>query len=563
LPDPAIKPVIHYPHPVIGAIIRRIGAAALGLALAGSLSAQSLTTIQPGAAMPGTSTTLLLNGAELRDVTGLWTSFPATAEFPGTGETNPAKLTCKLTLPANAPVGIGGLRVVTKKGISSLQLFMVDDLPTVASGGKNRSRAAAQPITLPVAVEGACDEGVFDYYKFSAKAGQVISVEVVAQRLGSKLDPVVRLLDANGRELAYSDDDPGIGSDARFMHKVASKGEYYLEVRDLSYQGGSQHRYRLRIGDFPLATVPFPMGVKPGGKTDFILGGRGLESAKPVSASLSVGAKALQLAVKNPGGRSSGFVSAVAASGEEFMEVEPNDLPALGNQINVPATVNGRFVKPKDRDYFQFKVEKGERIRVTAVTRALGSPSELLVRVQKPDGTVLADASEGLSTNTFAEGGTYQLLVEDLSRRGGPDQGYRVTVEPYRGFGLSVEADKVEAPAGGSFNLKVTAARRDFKGPITLGIDGLGDATVEGNVIPEDKNEATLKVTVPARLKAGEALTFTVTGRAKIKDVDLVEPVSTLPALRSLFPTLPNPPVHLNGLIGLGVTEPPAPAAGK
>ena len=51
-----------------------------------------------------------------------------------------------------------------------------------------------------------------DCFRFTAEAGQVISCEVIAGRLGSRLDPVVELLDSNGRkveaELANVGTDP-------------------------------------------------------------------------------------------------------------------------------------------------------------------------------------------------------------------------------------------------------------------------------------------------------------------------------------------------------------------
>ena len=64
---------------------------------------------------------------------------------------------------------------------------------------------------LPAAIEGRGDTESYDYYKFNAEADQHVSVEALARRLGSSLDPVLRLLDSQGRELAYSDDDEAWG----------------------------------------------------------------------------------------------------------------------------------------------------------------------------------------------------------------------------------------------------------------------------------------------------------------------------------------------------------------
>src|SRR5207253_1287833 len=105
-------------------------------------------------------------------------------------------------------------------GISNLRLVMVDDLPSVADNGANKTVETAQAISLPVSIDGACEPESFDYYKFQGVAGQKITVEVVARRLGYPLDPVVRLMDGGGRELAYSDDAAGIGADCRFAYTI-------------------------------------------------------------------------------------------------------------------------------------------------------------------------------------------------------------------------------------------------------------------------------------------------------------------------------------------------------
>ena len=117
---------------------------------------------------------------------------------------------------------------------------MIDDLPNVTKSGTHKTIASAQELKLPVAVDGNCEETSFDYYAFRAKKGQRVSVEVVANRLGSPLDPVVRLLDAAGKELVYCDDDPAVGSDARFSFTAPRTGRYFIELRDVGYQGGSE-----------------------------------------------------------------------------------------------------------------------------------------------------------------------------------------------------------------------------------------------------------------------------------------------------------------------------------
>ena len=56
---------------------------------------------------------------------------------------------------------------------------------------------------LPATIVGAIDRaGDVDYFRFEAKAGDQIGVQVIAAELGSKLDPVLVLTDAGGAILA-------------------------------------------------------------------------------------------------------------------------------------------------------------------------------------------------------------------------------------------------------------------------------------------------------------------------------------------------------------------------
>ncbi|HEX5445524.1 MAG TPA: hypothetical protein VFW87_16985, partial [Pirellulales bacterium] len=122
------------------------------------------------------------------------------------------------------------------------------------------------------------------------------------------------------------------------------------------------------------------------------------------------------------------------------------------------------------------------------------------------------------------------------------------------GFTLAVEAEKYDVPRSGVFTAKVTSARRDYNGPITLSVAGAGDGFVlANNVIPEGKNETVMSVTVPARLEPGQLHTIQVIGQAKIGEAEVRSMASTLAALRKEWSGLPYPPAALDGLVGLGV----------
>jgi hypothetical protein len=129
--------------------------------------------------------------------------------------TDPATVTYRLTVPPDAQLGVGAVRLRTGNGVSNVRLMLIDDLPSIARVGTNKSMAAAQVLAPPVAVDGACDPESSDFYKITAASGQRISIEVYARRLGSPLDPIVRLLNSAGREVAFSDDEPALRTSTR------------------------------------------------------------------------------------------------------------------------------------------------------------------------------------------------------------------------------------------------------------------------------------------------------------------------------------------------------------
>ncbi len=519
----------------------------------------------PSAVVPGQPVDVTLFGGNLAGPTQFWTSFPCTVELaPGVEKngTDAGKVVYRLTAPTESPPGFGALRVATAQGVSNLRLILLDDLATVVDNGANKTPETAQPLTLPVAVDGACEPESYDFYTFTATAGQRLSVEVFARRLGSPLDPVVRLLDSSGRELAYSDDEPGTGADCRFVHEFAADGAYRLEVRDIRYQGGGGHRYRLRLGNFPLTTVAYPLAGKRGATVRLGVVGPAADGVLPLDLAVPADASLRQMFVRTrfAGGDCSSFVPFSVGDRPEAIEFEPNDTPEQSTLVSLSSHINGRFAAAKDRDFFQFDAKKGERYLFAGRTRDVGSPTDLYLRLYKADGAQLAEVddsgtSEGVIDFTFPEDGTYRLMAEDLHRRGGPEHAYRIHVSPYRpGFSLSLEAETFNAPKGGVFVAKVNAARRDYGGPITLALAGATESFVlGGNVIPENKNETVMSVTLPPGLEPGQLISLNVVGTAKVGDADLTARASTLGALVAQLSGHPYPPAMLDGVVALGI----------
>ena len=100
------------------------------------------------------------------------------------------------------------LRVKTSQGetLNKLELAVGSE-PEVLEKEPNDTPAEAQPVTVPVSIEGRIwndrkgaqvDE---DYFRFHARKGERLTIEVAAARLGSPLDSLIEVLDDQGRAI--------------------------------------------------------------------------------------------------------------------------------------------------------------------------------------------------------------------------------------------------------------------------------------------------------------------------------------------------------------------------
>ena len=84
----------------------------------------------------------------------------------------------------------------------------VGNEPEILEREPNDTPAHAQVISLPVTINGHIDAGAKaggksdeDYFRFHAKKGQSLGIQVAAARLGSPLDSVIEVLDAQGNPI--------------------------------------------------------------------------------------------------------------------------------------------------------------------------------------------------------------------------------------------------------------------------------------------------------------------------------------------------------------------------
>jgi hypothetical protein len=548
-----------------------ISACLLSAALVSPLLAQpALTRAVPAGFAAGETTEVTLHGTKLTGATSVWASFGGQVEIIAGDENDKQPsdtlLRCRITVPEGLPVQIVGLVVATPEGASPPLLVMIDDLPSVAEDGKNTSLETSQIVEPLAAVDGVTQSGSSDFFAFDAAAGQRVAVEAVAQRLGSKCDPVLWLRDKDGVRLRLVDDDPGLAADCRFAHTFDTAGRYVVEVRDNAYRAGLP--YRLRIGDFPLVTTPLPLAAKAGEKTQLelavISGDDGDEFEAVAVMEANALAPRLPIVARRKGGKSSALATVAVSDLNELTAGESEQ----AIELPLPCGMSGRLENAGDEDAFHFTVKKGEKLNFTAQGGSLGSPTLVSIRVVNDKGAILAEtgytAGGEPSLNwTAPADGDYLLNVRDLLDRGGPGFTYRVAIERTSpDFALALESDKIARSRfvlhqrDSYFPVDVVVDRKGYEGPIELSVEGPGKWQLYQNVIREKTNAAQLLIVPEQPLEPGTFFPLRIVGTAtaKINDRVVRRTAGSTALVRTQSPGLLYPPAWLDGLVSAGAT---------
>lgn len=446
--------------PRSGGLMRQGASSCIALAIAwlmvATLSTQAiaqpaLTSSSSWAVAPGKPIRLELVGQNFKAPLRIGLTQPADVQIVAV---EPTKASIDVTLREGAQLGPVGLWVGTDDGVSDALQMLVDNLPSVTDNGANHVRNQPQVLGVPCAVDGKSDASMSDFYAVHLGAGVGLSIDVVAERIGSAMDSVVRVTDATGRLVAQSDDNE-VGPDARVRFVAASEGDFVIELVDSRFAG--EGRYRLRLGDFPLGNIPYPLAVRPGVATPLTF----LQSDSPASVpgnnlqqlpnAFTVIAGTLSDRVNfgpsvpnTVGGVWSEVLVRDFALHAEPLEATPE--PAALTPLPLPVGISGRLLNVGEKDQFPIAGTQGQTVRIAARTRSLGTPTLLRMQLVNAAGQTIAEtavneADEWSMDVTFPETQAYQLRVSDLLERGGRAYAYWVELIPAGRISVAVKPD--------------------------------------------------------------------------------------------------------------------------
>ena len=185
------------------------------------------------------------------------------------GKVGPGSVTGDISVPADAgamlPVSLGGATNAVSLGVG--------DLPSIPEAEPNNQSDQAQPLTLPVTVDGAFGERRdVDCFRVTLKAKEVLALRVDARELDSYADVTVRIQDPSGKTV-LSEDDEQASREPRVFWTCPADGTYTVLLRDLGTRGGPSLFYRLHASlAAPQLRVivrdAASFVVKPGAKVD-------------------------------------------------------------------------------------------------------------------------------------------------------------------------------------------------------------------------------------------------------------------------------------------------------
>jgi hypothetical protein len=489
--------------------------------------------LQPLGAGVGTSVEVEVNGRDIEDVSALrFDQAGLTAEL-----VKPNRF--KISVGADVPEGTYDVRLVGRFGVSNPRQFAVNrGLQDVAEKEPNNHPAEAQAVAVNSAINGVSDGDDHDVFRFAAKKGERIVIDCQAQKLDSPLDANLALFGSDGQLLASNGDYHGRDPFLDFF--VPADGEYLVQIHDLSYRGGFP--YRLLVTNRPHVENVFPRAVAAGATLELTAFGRNFgDGSKPAAnggGAASGAASELPLdTIRFPftlgtelsaagkftfrehptdhsvlptaatctldgfqvvvpvGGGAIRPVNMVLAESPVIIETEPNDTKDKPRVITIPATVSGRFDKPRDADWFEVTASAaGQHAIEVFCERIAGRADPYVVVVDDKDNFVTELDDFGIRMNAFDghlrdPSGTvnfeanrkYRVLVQDRYGRGGPQFQYVLAIRrPVPDFHVAAIHSENPGPSGttvwrgGAAFLDLIIHQRDgFNEPITITAEGL------------------------------------------------------------------------------------------
>ena len=462
---------------------------------------------------------------------------PSPRRKPGGTPINyPREFQSQITIASDAQPGQRLWRVSSARGGTGGRPFIVGDLPEVIEHESNSTPETAESITLPVTLNGQiAGEQDHDHFIFPLAAGELVCIDVAANRLGSPLDPLVEVYGPQGQKIAV--EELRHGSDPVLLFRAVEGGTHRVLFANLNFQGGPQYVYRATLTTAPALLTPFPAGGQAGTTVPFRLLPLSSQETRLAQEhqQLLPAQPGIPLLFSPPGGPAERIELQVHEH-PVGVELEPNDTLAQANRIAHPFIQYGRLTNRDDVDGYRFTATAGEALTIACREVPGGMGSLPVVQVVDANGGELARASAvelyprpcRLEWKAPAAG-EYLIRVRD----GGPatrETVYALAVTAtVPELTLTATTDILNVVQGNRAELELRIDRQGgLAVPIDLEIDGLPEGMkAEPLQIPPQGDTFRLALIASDDTRPGDSR-LRIRGRAKLGDSTLERTVGAI-----------------------------------
>ena len=329
-----------------------------------------------------------------------------------------------------------------------------------------------QACSVPSVLNGRIQQpGDVDVWKFAAKKEIEYQFEARAARLGSPLDTVLEVTDADSKRLAEADDLGNGQTDARLRFTAPADAEYRLSVRDrLASRGDARFAYRIRATSIEQPEFALTLAVDS----------TNLERGKTGNVKVSLA-------------RGPGFKEAVA--------IEVEGLPP-GVTLAAPPVIAAN----QNDVQLQFKAEADARI--TAVSLKITGRTKVGDReFVRPVRAIDLPPPQGLATPPVASDPFWLAVVPPT---------------PFKFVGIF---ETKFIPRGAVYVRKYRVERNGFEGPLEVQLADrqgrhLQGVTASPVVVPAGQSDFEFAVVLPPFMEIGRTCRSTLSVSGIVTDPD-------------------------------------------
>ena len=392
-----------------------------------------------------------------------------------------------ITIASDVPCGMYDLRLQGPKGVSNQLPFEVASYPNFLENKKSSKQKPNKVESLPAVLCGYVTPGGIDYFKFSGMKGDTIVASVKARQLVPYIadavpgwfQPVIKIVDSRGKEIAYSDDyhhnvDPVI------ITALPKDGDYTLMIHDAIYRGRQDFNYRIQLGVIPFVTGRYPAYGVVGKKIKQQIEGANLGTTKAT------------VKVKKEGYHHLSFTNKIGTSNTVQFYALPKGkqleyCPKAMSPLTLNAAIADSLTANSKIKRYRIHAEEREQIIVELIGRRNGSRIDAVMRLRDQGGNIVAevddteDPIQGLMTfhadpilkYTPSDSEEFILEVEDLHRGYGKDYHYMLRRHKQMpSFNAFVSPANITISSGGTATFRVDVKGK-LKRPADLIVKGL------------------------------------------------------------------------------------------